>query len=200
MNRPQRQLWITICFIAIVNLITNTNVITANNLRNKHRLLIKSREALNNKKQQMLEAGQSGGSGPAQGGDPRNPYNIYFFNDKNMKPMEGGETPQRKQEDIQGYSRESRYNVRKWLHGPINVLGKEHVHGCASFPFCNHIPPPFPITPNPWDIPAPVPRPVYPSLAPFPAKLFGKDNMYGRDMYIYKNGKPHYKEDEKFWA
>ena len=61
---------------------------------------------------------------------------------------------------------------------------------------CNHIPPPFPITPNPWDIPAPVPRPVYPSLAPFPAKLFGKDNMYGRDMYIYKNGIPHYKEDE----
>ena len=36
---------------------------TANNLRNKHRLLIKSREALNNKKQQILEAGQSGGSG-----------------------------------------------------------------------------------------------------------------------------------------
>ena len=28
-----------------------------------------------------------------------------------MKPMESGETPQRKQEDIQGYSRESRYNV-----------------------------------------------------------------------------------------
>eukprot|EP00943_MAST-04B_sp_MAST-4B-sp1_P007236 g7236.t1 len=201
---PAKHVWIVSVLLIIVNLFLTINVTQANNLRNKHRLLkLNSRSSL--KKQQTLVANDDSskskpsGSGPGEGGDPNNPYNIYFFNDKEMKPMLGGMTPTRKQEDIQGYSRESRYNVRKWLHGPVNVLGKEHVHGCESFPFCNHIPPPFPLTPNPWDIPAPVPRPVYPSLAPFPSKLFGKDNMYGRDMYVYKNGKPHYKEDEKFW-
>ena len=193
----------TSCFFALLVLgILLPDHADANNLRNKHRLLEKRSKL---QKQQTLDPkeGEEGGkktdASGAAGGDPNNPYNVYFFNDKDMKPMIGGQTPTRKAEDIQGYSREARYNVRKWLHGPVNVLGREHVHGCASFPFCNHIPPPFPMTPNPWDIPAPVPRPIYPSLAPFPKNLFGKDNMYGRDMYTYKNKLPHYKENEKFW-
>ena len=142
----------------------------------------------------------SDASGPGAAGLDKSPYGIYFKADADLKPMLGGTTPSRRNADTQGYDREQRANVRKWLHGPDNVLGKNHVHGCKSFPFCNHIPPPLGVIPPPWDIPAPTPNPIYPSLAPFPQKLFGKDNMYGRDMYVYKDGKPHYKKDEKFWA
>ena len=136
-------------------------------------------------------AAGAGASGPD--GDP---YNIYFTKDKDMKNMRGGTTPQRNDADVEGYTPEARHEVRKWLHGPDNIRGKEHAHGCKSFPFCNHIPPPIGLTPPPWDIPAAMPNPIYPSLSPFPKRLFGKENMYGRDMYTYINGKPHYKTDD----
>ena len=129
-------------------------------------------------------------------GPDGDPYSIYFTKDKDMKNMRGGTTPERREEDVQGYTPEARHEVRKWLHGPDNIRGKEYVHGCKSFPFCNHIPPPIGLTPPPWDIPAALPNPIYPSLSPFPKRLFGKENMYGRDMYTYINGKPHYKSDD----
>ena len=102
-------------------------------------------------------AAGAGASGPD--GDP---YNIYFTKDKDMKNMRGGTTPQRNDADVEGYTPEARHEVRKWLHGPDNIRGKEHVHGCKSFPFCNHIPPPIGLTPPPWDIPAAMPNPRSP--------------------------------------
>ena len=44
-----------------------------------------------------------------------------------------------------------------------------------------------------------MPNPTFPSLHPFPKKLFGQDNFYGRDMYTYEGGFPFYKKTDQFW-
>lgn len=138
------------------------------------------------------------------GGEGANPYDIYFKKDWNAethksRSMFGGNRLFRARKDVRGYTPESRYWYNRWRNGPPNVVGKTWVHSCASFPFCNHIPPPPSALPAPWDMPAPLPNPTFPSLHPFPKKLFGQDNFYGRDMYQYSGGFPFYKKSDKFW-
>ena len=153
----------------------------------------------------LLRGGQRGRAleDPA-GGEGGNPYDVYFKKDWNAatktgRPMPGGNRLFRARKDVRGYTPESRYWYNRWRNGPPNTRGKTWVHSCASFPFCNHIPPPPSSLPAPWDIPAPVPNPTFPSLHPFPKKLFGDDNFYGRDMYTYQMGFPFYKKTDKFW-
>ena len=126
------------------------------------------------------------------------PYAHYFNADIHGKKMIGT-SPQRKRKDLQGYTPEARYNYNRWRNGPPNTYGKTWVHSCVSFPFCNHVPPPPAFTPGPWDIPAPVPNPTFPTLHPFPKKLYGEDNFYGRDLYDYKLGMPMYKKSDTFY-
>jgi hypothetical protein len=127
------------------------------------------------------------------------PYSHYFYNDIRGKVKKGGQTIHRWRKDLQGYTPEARYNYNRWRNGPPNTYGKSWVHSCVSFPFCNHIPPPPAFTPGPWDIPAPIPAPTFPTLHPFPKKLYGEENFYGRDLYHYTLGMPYYKKTDTFF-
>jgi hypothetical protein len=128
------------------------------------------------------------------------PYSHYFYTDVHGRPKKGGQSMHRWRKDIQGYTPEARDKYNRWRNGPANTYGKTWVHSCVSFPFCNHIPPPPAFTPGPWDIPASVPSPTFPTLHPFPKKLYGQDNFYGRDIYTYGVlGKPMFKKTDTFW-
>jgi hypothetical protein len=134
------------------------------------------------------------------GGEAGDPYSRYFYSDIHGWHKKGGVSMHRWRKDIRGYTPEARDKYNRWRNGPANTYGKTWVHSCVSFPFCNHIPPPPAFTPGPWDIPALTPNPTYPTLHPFPKRMFGEDNFYGRDLYHYgMSGIPQYRKTDTFY-
>jgi hypothetical protein len=110
-------------------------------------------------------------------------------------PMRGGNSPKRMYKDMDGLTSWGRERYRHWRKGRPNTKGKWWPTPCTSYPFCNYNPPPLPVTPPPWDIPARMPNPTYPSLAYYPHIRYGnkewKDPCSGHGVWNPWIGKCH---------
>eukprot|EP00947_MAST-08B_sp_MAST-8B-sp1_P005643 g5643.t1 len=94
--------------------------------------------------------------------------------------MRGGNSPKRMWKDMDGLTPWGRERYRNWRKGRPFTKGKWWPKPCLSYPFCNYNPPPVPTIPAPWEIPAPFPNPIYPSLAYYPKILYGLKDWKGK--------------------
>lgn len=117
-----------------------------------------------------------------------NPLCPYFHRSWRGRNLTVGQMPVHSHEflaDLSGKTKVERDASENFIRGaPSNTVGSSWVKPCQNYPYCTNPPAPPPLVPPPWQIAAPAPAHIYPSLSepeyPLPWKLAQKLSWLNR--------------------
>jgi hypothetical protein len=117
------------------------------------------------------------------------PYERYFHRTWKGEPTETEHSPVHSHKWLSTYEGTmvaERRQMQNFIRGaPAHTQDSSYVRACPNFPYCDgEVPPPSPMVPEPWNMPAPDPNPIMPSLAhpryPLPWELQDRVDFLSR--------------------